>query len=203
MIIYGTSEAKQVITKKMIGEKCPKCHELNSLESTIYTGYNHVYGIPLGPIGKKAIFFCSSCQATIEEYKAPRSLRKKVEKEKEKLKTPIWYFSGIFIFVLFVAFIIYLDFADKANTKKYVAAPAVNDVYEFKNDVGHYTLFKIDEVFEDSVVIFFNSYESTSSSKLYELDDSIKYDYETFYILAKSTLLEMYEEKKILKINRE
>ena len=203
MIIYGSSGAKQVSTKKLTVEKCHYCESINSLDLTVYTGYYHIYGVPFFHFGKKVNVRCSSCGKDIKSFQLSPSTLKQVEKEKENIKFPFWYFSGIFIAAALICAIGFGIHKTKLNNEKYLKDPKKNDVYEFKNEVGHYTLFKINEVTNDSVLVFFNNYESTSNSGLSELDDSIKYDHENIYILAKSQLWEMYENKKILNVNRD
>ena len=105
MIFYGT-RAKNIHNGQIKNVKCPHCENETSMTYSIYGKYAHVYWIPFFPIGNVGVTECNSCKRTYEIKELPENIKMKYHNEKEKdgVKTPIWFFSGLFIVAILVLY---------------------------------------------------------------------------------------------------
>ncbi|NLO71197.1 MAG: zinc-ribbon domain-containing protein [Porphyromonadaceae bacterium] len=151
MIIYG-SKATQIGTAD-IDEKCPNCETQNSVNMVIIQRYAHVFWIPFLPIGKKALTQCSHCQQVLEKKEFPSNFRGYYEALKIRSKTPVWTFSGAALLAFFILWIVIGGIQNDKRDAKLILSPEAGDIYKFKTEEGQYTLFKVENVVGDTVLL--------------------------------------------------
>ena len=128
-------------------------------------------------------------------------IQDQIQDEKSKITIPIWHFIGVGLVCLLIASVIVFESINSKENAQFIKAPQAGDVYEYKTEDGHYTLFKVDAVDTDSIYFIVNSYESTSSKNILDLDMPNKYE-DDIYVMSKETLLKMFEKKEIIDVHR-
>jgi len=201
MIIYGVRSTQ--LAKEIITDKCSGCGTQNSTELYVFQKYAHVFWIPLFPVGKTVVSECHHCKQVLKQKEMPSALISSYEKIKSQTKTPVWTFAGLAVF----AVILLLDLSttrknDKENAQ-YILAPKSGDILEIKTKENQYTVYKIDEVQGDSVLIRINEYETNKLSGLGELKAKGEKSFsdETFSF-SKAELKTMLEKGEIIDIER-
>lgn len=201
MIVYGT-KAVNLHSKTSKTTTCPNCQTEGSITFHIFRKHAHIFWIPLFPIGKKGFSECAHCKNVLEPKEMPRNMQTEFNLIKSEARGPIWQFAGI---GLFIVMMVWGAFASKQNKKlelEYLAAPAVNDVYEYKSESGNYSTMKVLEVTDDSIFVSPNLYESTKKSKVYKIDKEENYS-DDIYGLSRYDLRSMYSSGEIFDINRD
>ena len=201
MIFFGTSSAQQLSSKKIEGSKCFKCGESEEIYTSVYTQYFHIWWIPFISLGKKGIAHCESCESTFKGKQMSSRIQDQIQDEKSKITIPIWHFIGVGLVCLLIASVIVFESINSKENAQFIKAPQAGDVYEYKTEDGHYTLFKVDAVDTDSIYFIVNSYESTSSKNILDLDMPNKYE-DDIYVMSKETLLKMFEKREIIDVHR-
>src|SRR5688500_2605740 len=130
----------------------------------------------------------------------PQVLKLSYKDLRTRSKTPIWTYSGTFVFVLFVACGIFLSRQSAAANAKMILTPQAGDIYKVKEAAGRYTLYKVSRVAGDSVYILHNLYETNKRSGLTELMKK-EFDPEP-ELLLKSELKEMLDKGTISDVKR-
>lgn len=201
MIFFGTSGAKQLRSQMIEPSECPHCGAQNSLASHVYGQYFHVWWIPFFSLGKKSKVDCQNCLKEIHPKNLDLVAKEHLQREKMAHRTPIWYYSGLGLVAILITFGVITAMMESKATAKYIKAPQEGDVYEIEMENGRYSLFRVEVVSQDSLYILMNEYETTASSNLDELNIEENYD-QTMYSIGRDRVNEMYEEGKILNINR-
>lgn len=201
MIIYGTNGSKGQIIQT--AETCPSCGQSQTIVIAPYHRYFHLFWIPIFPIGKEYAIGCEACGHIIDKKDFHFS-----SEINSHIKAPKWHFIGLFLIIaLFAYFIIDHTIEEKSNKStaiEYISTPAVGDVYEFYlKESKEYSLMKVVEIEDDTICVVFNEYATTKKSGLENLKDKYSNNYENdIYMYSKGNLLELLEDKVLLKINR-
>jgi hypothetical protein len=201
MIFYGT-RAKAMATE-VITDKCPNCGTQGSVQIHVFQQYAHIFWIPVFPTVKKGVSECSHCKQVLKQKEMPSELQLAFKNIKSTIKAPVWMFSGLVILVALIAFTI-VDTKNKkeANTKL-IANPLPGDILEVKTNGNNYTLFKIDEIQGDSVILRANKYEVDKESGIYKLKIKGDSSYaEEQLLYNKKELKTMFDKGDILDIDR-
>ncbi|UTW67552.1 zinc-ribbon domain-containing protein [bacterium SCSIO 12643] len=201
MIIYGTKPVN-LLSKNSKNTTCPNCQTEGSITYHIYRKHAHIFWIPLFPLGKKGYSECSHCKNVLEPKEMPRNMQMELDIVKNEARGPIWQFAGLGIIAILFVWGGFASKQDKKMELQYLAAPAVNDVYEYKAEPGSYSTMKVVEVTSDSVFVAPNMYEISKMSKIYKIDKSENYS-EDVYGISKIDLNKMYSDGKIFDINRD
>ena len=199
MIIYGT-KAKE-LAKESITEKCPNCGTQNSIEMYVFQKYAHIFWIPLFPTGKTAVSECSHCKQVLKQKEMPAPLKASYDNVKAQAKTPIWTFSGLALLAVLISFGVYSENQDAARNAKLITEPKAGDIFEIKTVGNNYTLYKVESVAGDSVLIAANNFETNKLSGLRDL--KVKGFSTELYSYHKNELKMMLESGEIMDIDRE
>jgi hypothetical protein len=119
------------------------------------------------------------------------------------IKTPAKYFAGLILGGLFFALVFFATFASWQNSKSWIQAPKVGDVYEV-NDMEGYTLYRVTQVTPDSLTLVPRKYIVEKSSQLRKLKHSYSDDYDetAVFALPTQTLKAMYDARTIRAVDR-
>jgi hypothetical protein len=199
MIIYGTKTTE--LGKRNLKGKCLNCGAENSIELHFFQKYAHIFWIPFFPTNKLGVSQCGHCRQVLKQEEFPSALTNEFRLIKAQTKTPVWTFSGLAFAVVFIGMAMLNSKATAEKNSKFILSPQSGDVFEVKLKDDQYTLFKVDNVKNDTVFVRFNNYETNKWSGLYDLK---KKEYaEDLFGYSKAELKEMFDKGDILNINRE
>jgi hypothetical protein len=199
VIIYGTKATQ--LANERVTEKCPNCGTQNSIEMYVFQKYAHVFWIPLFPTGKTAVSECSHCKQVLKQKEMPAALKASYDNVKAQYKTPIWTFSGLALLAIAISLGVYTDKQDAARNAKLILEPKTGDIFEIRTAERNYTLYKVENVMGDSVLIAANNFETNKISGLNELKE--KGFSNELYSYHKNELKKMLEEGEIMDIERQ
>ena len=201
MIVYG-SKASQMATEKT-NETCASCGTPGSIQMTLFQRYAHIFWIPLFPIGKVGVTECSHCRQVLEKKAFSRNLNTSYEVMKSKTKTPVWTFSGLAVLTVLIAWGVVTGKQNDERNAALILVPQQGDVYEVKKEDKQYTLFKVESVVGDTVLVLLNEYETNKVTGLSDIKAKGEeaYDAEALPIL-KADLKAMLEKGEIIDIDR-
>ena len=205
MIIYGTG-TKDLGTKKLPGANCPKC-DSQSLHITGIAKYFDVFWIPVFPYKKKTIIHCANCDSEFKKNELNQSIKNKVDLEKKSLSLPFYLFSGLFLIVILIAYIIYSNKEHKAEVDENMKSLKTEDVLVFKNEDRTYSFGKVIELKKDTVFFNFSNYvyEGSKPSE-YQMNKEKRkvndfYNEDVYYYLI-PTLDSLYNKGEIIDLFR-
>ncbi|WP_276503545.1 zinc-ribbon domain-containing protein [Terrimonas pollutisoli] len=201
MIIYGTRSKE--LAKQVLTDKCPNCGTQNSMEIYVFQKYAHVFWIPLFPMSKTALSQCNHCKQVLKEKQMSSSLLSSYSTLKEQSKTPKWTFSGLALIVALVAFAFVSEKKKDEKNAKLILSPQSGDIFEIKTEDHQYTLYKVDGLRGDSVLIRVNNYETNKVSGLNDLKKKGEAAYsEDLFAILKKDLQQMLDKGEIMDIER-
>jgi hypothetical protein len=90
----------------------------------------------------------------------------------------------------------------KDKVAKLVLKPAMYDKYTFKTEADFYSTFKVVEVFQDSMYVNYNNYETDKITGIDEIDIVKNYGNE-IYVLTTAEVKSMYDAGNIEDIDRD
>lgn len=105
MILFGSLNKK--IATERISKQCTNCGARDQLEIHIIFKYCHIIGIPIFPMTKTALSQCVACKHILKDKNMAPSLKSISEEIFSKTSTPIWSYSGLFIFIAAIVFAIW------------------------------------------------------------------------------------------------
>ncbi|MCH3883095.1 hypothetical protein [Tenacibaculum aquimarinum] len=201
MIFYGT-KGSHLNSERKGGIKCDNCNEITNHNISVYGKYGYLYWIPVFPMGKKVFSECTNCKVTNDFKGMNEKLRNASTDVKRNTKTPIWYWSGLAIITLLIAFAIYSAKEHDKDVENYILNPAKGDVIEFKNkESGYYSTLRIESLSKDSIYVIQNNYETDKISGISDIDKDKNYTTET-YSLGKDEIQSLFDEGIFYDINR-
>ena len=201
MIVYG-SRSKQ-LAKEITTEKCANCDTHSSIEMYVFQRYAHVFWIPLFPVGKTIATQCNHCKQVLKQKEMSSSLKQVAYNLKSTAKTPIWMFSGLALLAILITSAVISDNKKKERNALLITAPQSGDVFEVRTEDNQYTLFKVEDVQADTVLVLVNNYQTNKSSGLSEIKSKGEKAYsDEIYTIARKDLKDMFDKGKILDINR-
>ncbi len=122
---------------------------------------------------------------------------------KTNSKVPIWTFTGLALLSVFIIWGVISSKAKDEKNAKFILTPQKGDIYHIKINHNEYTLYKVDNVADDTVFIKVNQYETNKITGLASLKN--KGD-EAFiqepFPLIKTELKSMLEKGEIIDIDR-
>jgi hypothetical protein len=186
-------------------ETCPECGQQGSIVSSVYGRYAHLFWIPLFPLTKKTYTQCRECNHQFYAYQMPESIGKEVQQFSRSVRTPIWYFSGLILFAVLIAFVVYSGKMDDKNTAAYMSDPQIHDCYYIRySDDGYYSTMRIEAIEGDSVYFSVNDYATSKYSDIEKINIEENFDAEDLYPVAKEDLdLKNVEGVSLRRIRRE
>ncbi|QCX00023.1 hypothetical protein FGM00_07885 [Aggregatimonas sangjinii] len=201
MIVYG-SRSTHLKSEQLRNAVCPNCETRGQMTASVYGRHAHVFWIPFFPMGKQGILECQHCHKGFK----PKELDEKVKLEytnfRRTVKTPLWKFAGLGIVALLIGAGIYSDKMNDAKVEELVASPAMFDKYTFKTETNYYSTFKVVEVYEDSIYVNYNDFETDKKSGIKDIDLEKNYD-KDIYVLTNAQLKELHDSGKIKDIERD
>lgn len=183
--------------------KCPSCNEKAFLKISIFQSYMRFYFIPTFPIKKVARANCSNCGYDEKIKRKSEQLKREVYFLKDKVKTPIWTWTGSVIFALLFWGLISLLMNNSKEENLRASAPQISDIYYFKDDLGFYTSYSIEKVSSDSLWFCPNKNKIKLGGKVKRrhLDD--EFDYSDTLVFSKKEILHKYQNDEFKSIKRE
>lgn len=202
MIFYYGTKATNLRNGQIINVDCPNCNTNVSMIYSVFGKYGHLYLIPFFPIKKITFAECNSCRKTFEQKELPSPIQQKLEREKEKnkVKTPIWMFSGLFLIAAIIGLVSYSSHQTDLDTATFIKNPKAGDIYFLNSAEGYYTTIKINQVSKDSLTVFLNDMEIGSKTETDQID--IDKNYTKKSTISKKDMLKLYNEKKIYEVKR-
>lgn len=202
MVFYYGTKATNLRNGQIINVDCPNCNTNVSMIYSVFGKYGHLYLIPFFPIKKLTFAECNSCKKTFEQKELPAPIQQKLEREKEKnkVKTPIWMFSGLFLIAAIIGLVSYSSHQTDLDTASFIKDPKAGDIYYLDSVEGYYTTLKINQVSKDSLTVFLNDMEIGSKTEMDKID--IDKNYTKKSNISKKDMLKLYNEKKIYEVKR-
>ncbi|RUT72010.1 zinc-ribbon domain-containing protein [Flavobacterium cupreum] len=202
MVFYYGTKATNLRNGQIINVDCPNCNTNVSMIYSVFGKYGHLYLIPFFPIKKLTFAECNSCKKTFEQKELPAPIQQKLEgeKEKNKVKTPIWMFSGLFLIAAIIGLVSYSSHQTDLDTASFIKDPKAGDIYYLDSVEGYYTTLKINQVSKDSLTVFLNDMEIGSKTEMDKID--IDKNYTKKSNISKKDMLKLYNEKKIYEVKR-
>ncbi len=208
MIIYGTSAAKHLRTEPLpFGTSCPSCGQSNSLRTSIFTRYAHIYWIPFFPYEKPTVTECARCQQTWTDKTLPAELKAPVQALKRESEVPRQHYAGMALVAAGILAGLFFWAKDERANKAYLESPQVGDIYTIRvdsveNQARHiYSLLKVRGVSGNSVELVGNDYQIDNSSPLKELNKPQNWGQEPLH-LTRLDLQLMQQKDKLTDVDR-
>jgi hypothetical protein len=201
MIIYGSKA--EIIASTIISDDCSNCGTANSVRMSVYLKYAHVFWIPFFPIKKLGITECSHCHQVLEHKAFTRNLKESYERLKLNTKTPVSNYTGLIILSLLIGWGIIGSKMDDTKNQELILKPQNGDVYEIRTEQRQYTLYKVDSIIGDTVVLRLSQYETNKITGLSKIKNKGDEAYgEVAYAVAKNELKSMLDKGEIIDIDR-
>jgi len=180
MIIYGTN-GTHVRTQELPGVACPACKTSNSLRTSLYSRYAHVYWIPLFPFEKLAAVQCGACNEVWKHNAAPASIAPVVREVRQQISHPYWTWAGLAAVVAIAVFGYLASIRDRHTDEALLLEPRAGDIYTVRSDsAGMYSLMKVQRVGGNNVELVANDYQIDNVSPINKLNSPEKYSKEPF-----------------------
>jgi ribosomal protein S27AE len=97
MTIYATRTAKLIV--EPIEHKCPNCGTIHVMDMHVFQKYKAVLGLPVFPIDKTGVAFCTRCSQTLRRKEMPEAFLKTFNKIKNHTQIPVWTWAGTALIV--------------------------------------------------------------------------------------------------------
>lgn len=201
MIIYGwrASHVKSEISDTIT---CSNCQSSKTTLFSVFSRYFHIFWIPLVPYGRKGGSVCQNCGMEFLSGEMVDPYKKAYIELRQQTRIPFWQFSGLLIIIVLVSYFTFANYQEEQNTAKFTAEPLIGDIYFYKSENGNFTSFILKQVDEDSVTVLHNNYESTTKSRLDEIDIPANYT-DVYYRLPLDELSKMKTNNELIKVIRD
>jgi len=199
IFFYGTRHP-HIKSKALEFETCPKCGQQGGIVSSVYGRYAHLFWIPVFPLTKKTYTRCAHCNSELSDKQLPEDIGREVRQFSKSVRTPVWYFSGLFLLAALIIFGIYSSKMTAKETAEFMANPQIGDCYYFQyTDDNSYSTMRIEAIEGDSVYFDVNKYAINKYSKIDDINKEENFAKEDLYPVAKTDLNMKKNEKIILK----
>ncbi|MDR2271096.1 MAG: zinc ribbon domain-containing protein [Sphingobacterium sp.] len=204
MIIFGTrTKLLENDSNTAVGD-CNHCHTTGSLHAYKQVKYFHIFWIPIFPYSTEIISACDHCKKVNYQREIDHQTLTAIRSSGIR-KTPIGYFTGLIIIILFFATAAVAGISSSIKTKKYLENPIAGDIYEIKrveNGKSLYTLYRVANVTKDSITFDVNDYEAEGTKGLRKLREQRSDNYSEKVTLAHADVAKMKAENQISTIKR-
>ena len=171
LYIYGTRNVRI----KKYNDYQTKCDDCDCCERvfSVYQQYAHIFYIPIFPAGIKTIkSVCLNCNDVNTFDKEKRNHYLSIT------RTPIYFFSGLIIFLALIAALVIAVINDQKQEAEFIANPQINDVYLIKENANNYYFLKIKNIDADTIELIhsyfeYNGYVSKMDNADYFVSDEI------------------------------
>lgn len=200
MIIFG-SRATHLKTEQLRNAVCPHCDTRGQMTASVYGRHAHVFWIPFFPMGNTGVLECQHCHKGFKPKDLPEKARMEYKNFRSTVRTPIWKFAGLGLVALLMSWAWYSSKATEEKVAQLVDSPMMFDTYTIKTEANYFTLFKVVEVFQDSIYVNYNQYETNKRTGLDDIDIEKNYG-DDIYSLSNADLKVMLESGIIEDIER-
>lgn len=197
MIIYGSREAT-LPGRQFEDGFCTHCGQKGSIHATVYSRHAHLFWIPFFPYSKRIEIHCTNCGQAYHLHEINQPLQSEIEAFYRKKKAPLWQWTGLLLIAASIIINIVNTRRENSNTKSFIEAPQINDVYCIKYDNG-YSLMYIDDIEEDSIFFISSDYYCTSFSDAKKLHQPQYYESDVVYGFSREELNALFYEEKSIK----
>ena len=201
MIVYG-SRSSHLKSEQLRNAVCPNCETMGQMTARVYGSHAYVFWIPFFPIRKSGQLDYQHCHRGFKPEHLDERATTEYNNFRATVKTPLWKFAGIGLAALFIGAGTYSNTMTAQKVHHMVANPVMFDKYTFKTETHYYSTFIVVEVFEDSIYVNYNDYETDKKSSLKDIDLAKNYD-KDLYVLTNAELTEMNSSGKIEDIERD
>ena len=182
--------------------KCPSCNEKAFLKISIFQSYMRFYFIPTFPIKKVARANCSNCGYDEKIKRKSEQLKREVYFLKDKVKTPIWTWTGSVIFLVLLGLLINILIKNSSREELLVMSPKTSDVYFFLDDEELYTSSIIVKLSSDSIWFVPNINKIDILEGVEEEELGYHFDYTDTLTYSRIEILESYGKRKFKRVKR-
>jgi hypothetical protein len=201
MIIFG-SRSSHLESSRLPSATCPNCQEKGTLTASIFSRHVHVFWIPVFPAGRTGIFECKNCHKGFRKKELGEDGKLEYKNFNGHVKTPVWKYSGLGLIAILIGFGSYSAQKDEEKVKTLLENPAMYDVYTLRTDDNYYTTFKVIQVFEDSLYVNYNKYETNKLTGVKDIDKSGNYVDSLYYVFTKKDVSELKASGNLKDITR-
>lgn len=202
MIIFGTRTSSYRPYNNTAFD-CDHCGSKASVDIFFATRYFHIFWIPVFPFSKTGMSQCQHCKRA--QYRGQMSAQMQTchDDARGRAKTPVRYFTGLILVVLFFTLAFFAAFIGRQNSQSWIQSPKAGDVYEVSETEG-YTLYKVTQVTPDSLTLIPYEYIVERTSQLRKLKRSSpdNYDESAAFTLSAKAIREMYAARSIRSVDR-
>ena len=201
MIVYGIpyTHLKSEILRNAV---CPNCKTRGQMTASVFGRHIHIFWIPLMPIGKTGTLECHHCHKGYKPKELDERARMEYKNFKTTVKNPFWKYSGLIILALLGVMVFYTQKMTEQRVDELVDNPAMFDKYTFKTESNYYSTFKVVEVFNDSIYVNYNDYETDREDGIGDIDLEKNYASDV-YVLTNEDIESMHTSGKIKDIERD
>lgn len=104
LFFFGTGTTR-ITTVSLPTLTCVHCGTTNSLTSSVFSRYIHLFWIPAFPIGKTSITVCEHCKQTLTAREMPPAYQAPVRAIQEQARIPLTNFALLMLFGAAIVFI--------------------------------------------------------------------------------------------------
>lgn len=104
LFFFGTGNSR-VNTVPLPDLVCVHCNTANSLTSTVFSRYFHLFWIPVFPIGKTSVTVCQHCKQTLTTREIPVNYQVPVRAIQAQARTPLTNFALLMLLGVAIIFI--------------------------------------------------------------------------------------------------
>lgn len=189
MIIWGYNTTTLGVVELPV--KCKSCGS-GSINILHTLRYFTLFWIPVFPYRKYKDFFCSMCDASIENDSFENGANKHIiEGVPSTLKVPIWTFTGLVLIVLMLIYGSYAESVERDLVDEFIKNPQENSTIIFRTNEykdAPYTFARVVNINEDGIVLQYSKYAYSKKYKASsESKNEANFD-ESMYIIATEEL---------------
>lgn len=200
MIVYG-SNSSHLLTEPVTAAPCHVCGASDSLRMSVFGRYTHVYWLPLFPAGKLGGAECRHCQQVTEHNQLPSHLQSHFSTLKQRANAPAWHYAGLLLMALMGLGTFTASGLNNKEDIAFLNRPHTGDLYHVRTQEGNFSLLKVVAVDGNSVQLQANTYQTSNSATVAELNKPENYDRESFD-LTRYDLQIMRQKEQILDVER-
>lgn len=202
MLLFYGARSKFLKSFPLPGEVCPQCNKADTTQLEIYSRYVHIFGIPTLPIKKQIFSVCLSCKFTRTQKNFPASYTHIVAEKKQLAQAPWYLFLGSILLAALIGVGLFADYSAKQDTARFLANPAVGDVYVYKME-NEFIPSKIVSI-DGDIIYFVNSNYGYKNDYNIKRAEFLEPDYFSTSTVSdtKDMMKKDFDAKKITKIFR-
>ncbi|OUJ73999.1 hypothetical protein BXP70_09590 [Hymenobacter crusticola] len=120
---------------------------------------------------------------------------------KQQATAPIWHYAGLLLIALLALSSLLTSGLNGKQDLAYLEKPHTGDLYHVRTQEGNFSLLKVVAVDGNSVQLQANTYQTSSSSEVADLNKPENYDHDAFD-LTRYDLQIMKQKEQIVDVER-